>query len=163
MDVLVCAAQVPFMRGGLEMLVDNLVGEGLWRYWFVEVVVQLLLLLTVVLAVRPVRDLERRAPFGFALALLGASLAARFGVTPLGEPVEAMYRTDTVAWVFAAGWAAQRARSAAERLLVALAVLVAVPGFFDGTTRALVVAGGLLVGVGARASATRSISVQSVS
>ena len=25
MDVLVCAAQVPFMRGGLEMLVDNLV------------------------------------------------------------------------------------------------------------------------------------------
>jgi glycosyltransferase involved in cell wall biosynthesis len=26
MDVLVCAAQVPFMRGGLEMLVDNLVG-----------------------------------------------------------------------------------------------------------------------------------------
>jgi acyl carrier protein len=126
------------------LLVDNVVGEGLWRYWFVEVVVQLLVVLTVVLAVPSVRDAERRAPFRFALALLGASLALRFGLTPLGAPAEAMYRTDTVAWVFFAGWAAQRASTFGQRALVVAAAMVALPGFFDGSTRSIVVAAGLL-------------------
>jgi acyl carrier protein len=126
------------------LLVDNVLGEGLWRYWFVEVVVQLLVVLTVVLAVPSVRDLERRAPYRFALALLGAALVLRFGLTPLGTPSEAMYRTDTVAWVFFAGWAAQRAATFGQRALVVTAVMVALPGFFDGSTRSAVVAAGLL-------------------
>ncbi len=126
------------------LLVDNVAGEGLWRYWFVEILVQLLALMAVVLAVRPVRELERRQPFGFALALLVAALLVRHGVSPFGQPVEPMYRTDSAAWLFFAGWAAQRAGTAWQRALVAAAVAVSVPGFFDGSTRALVVAAGLL-------------------
>ena len=126
------------------LLVDNVAGEGLWRYWFVEILVQLLALMAVVLAVRPVRKLERRQPFGFALALLVAALLVRHGVSPFGEPIEPMYRTDSAAWLFFAGWAAQRAGTAWQRALVAVAVAVSVPGFFDGSTRALVVAAGLL-------------------
>ena len=57
-----------------------------------------------------------------------------------------MYRTDSAAWLFFAGWAAQRAGTAWQRaLVVAGAVALSVPGFFDGSTRALVVAAGLLV------------------
>ena len=126
------------------LLVDNVAGEGLWRYWFIEILLQLLLVLVVVMAVRPVRELERRRPFGFALALLGAALLVRHGVSPFGAPVEPMYRTDTAAWLFFAGWAAQRATTTWQRALVAGGVAVAVPGFFDGSTRALVVAAGVL-------------------
>ena len=127
------------------LLVDNVAGEGLWRYWFVEILVQLLVLMAVVLTVRPVRSLERRWPFGFAFALLAVALLVRHGVSPFGEPIEPMYRTDSAAWLFFAGWAAQRAGTAWQRVLVAGAVALSVPGFFDGSTRALVVAAGLLV------------------
>ena len=128
------------------LLVDNVAGEGLWRYWFVEILVQLLVVLTVVLAVRPVRDLERRRPFGFAVGSCSARLLVRHGSRRSGQPIEPMYRTDTAAWLFFAGWAAQRAGTTGQRVLVAGAVaLVGVPGFFDGSTRGLVVAAGLLV------------------
>ena len=39
--------------------------EGRWHYWFIEVVVQVLLLTTLLLAIGPVRRLERRFAYGF--------------------------------------------------------------------------------------------------
>jgi acyl-CoA synthetase (AMP-forming)/AMP-acid ligase II/peptidoglycan/LPS O-acetylase OafA/YrhL len=127
------------------LLVDNVAGDGLWRYWYVEVLLQLLVLLTFVLGVRGLREAERRAPFGAALAVLGATLAVRFALVPWPQPDEPMYRTDTVAWLFALGWAAERARQPLQRALVSVAVLVAVPGFFDAPARAWLVAIGLVV------------------
>ena len=48
-----------------------------WHYWFVEAMVQLLILLAVLLAVGPIRRLERRFQYLFPLALLCGALALR--------------------------------------------------------------------------------------
>jgi peptidoglycan/LPS O-acetylase OafA/YrhL len=127
------------------LLLDNVAGDGLWRYWYVEVLLQLLVVLAVVLGVRGVREAERRAPFAAALAVLGAALVLRFGWLPLWPaPEEPMYRTDTVAWLFVLGWAAQRAERPAERALLTAIALGSVAGFFDSPGRGLLVAAGLL-------------------
>jgi acyl-CoA synthetase (AMP-forming)/AMP-acid ligase II len=127
------------------LLIDNVAGDGLWRYWYAEVLVQLLLGLTLLFGVRSVREAERRRPFAFCAALLGATLAIRFGWSPIGEPAEAMYRTDTVAWFFVLGWAVQRASTNLQRALVTAALVVSVPGFFDSPQRGVVVGVGLVL------------------
>jgi peptidoglycan/LPS O-acetylase OafA/YrhL len=126
------------------LLVDNVFGDGLWRYWYIEVLLQLLVVLTIVFGLGSMRDVERRRPFAFAMVLLVGALAVRYGLAPWALPDEPMYRTDTVAWLFLVGWAAARASQPAQKAAVTLAAIVAVPGFFDSAGRGLVVALGLL-------------------
>ena len=62
-------------------LVNNYFGppthhEGRWHYWFIEAVVQVLVVVTAVLAVPSVRRFERRRPYVFALLLVGARTGA---------------------------------------------------------------------------------------
>ena len=56
-------------------LVNNYLGpvthlDGRWHYWFIEAMVQVLVLVTALLAIGPVRRLERRFPYLFPLLLL---------------------------------------------------------------------------------------------
>jgi acyl-CoA synthetase (AMP-forming)/AMP-acid ligase II len=125
------------------LLVDNVAGDGLWRYWYVEVLLQLLVVLTVAFSLRAVRDLERRWPFALALVALGIGLVLRFA-QPYGSPDEPMYRTDTVAWIFLLGWAIQRARTVPQRLLLSAVTVVGTIGFFDAFDRGRYVALGIL-------------------
>jgi hypothetical protein len=130
------------------LLVNDYAGTGLWEYWFVEVIVQTLLVFALALSVPSVRSLERRWPVGFAFALLGAALAIRFdvlGVLGAGLGRHPMYRTDTLLWLFLVGWVAQRAASRWHRLLLSTLIVLAVPGFFDKEGRANLVLAGLLV------------------
>jgi acyl-CoA synthetase (AMP-forming)/AMP-acid ligase II len=115
-----------------------------WRYWFVEALVQILVASTLLFTVAPVRRLERAQPFWFATGLLAVGLALR---EVLGSStVHAIYRPHTVLWVFVLGWAAQRARTDAHRLLVSALALLAVPGTFgEGAREAVIVAGLLLL------------------
>lgn len=126
------------------LLVDNVAGDGIWRYWFIEVLWQILAVLALVGCLRGFRDRERRQPFGTAMVVLAGALVLRYGLSPLGAAHEPMYRTDTVAWLFALGWASQRAERLWQRLLVTAVALLAVPGFFDSPERGRLVALGLL-------------------
>jgi acyl-CoA synthetase (AMP-forming)/AMP-acid ligase II/peptidoglycan/LPS O-acetylase OafA/YrhL len=126
-------------------LVNNYTADGTWRYWywFVEVLAQVLLVVAAVLAVPPVRRLEARAPFPFALTLLAITLAV--ATIPMGDPANDIYRTHSVAFLFVLGWLACLATTTPTRLLVSLVAVVSVPLFLDGTSRELIVVGGLVL------------------
>jgi hypothetical protein len=80
-----------------------------WGYWFVETLVQILLVLALVLAVPAVARAQRRAPFAFACAALGVALAA-VAVDDGGNTfTERLMSPHTVLWLFVLGWLVQKA------------------------------------------------------
>jgi len=119
--------------------------DARWRFWFVEALVQILVVLALVLWVPAVRRAERAAPFLVPLGLLAASLLMRFDVVAGGEATRRDARPHTVLWLFALGWLSHRADTTPRRLLVSGAVLATVPGFFGQPAREAVVAAGLLL------------------
>ncbi|MGI8808427.1 MAG: AMP-binding protein [Acidimicrobiales bacterium] len=114
-------------------------------YWFVQSLVAILGLATLVLAVAPVRRLERRWPFGLAVGAGIGALAFRFELLGLEDSLYPFSRPHLIFWLFALGWAAARANTAGRRLVVSVLVLAAVPGFFDKPSRDMIVIGGLLL------------------
>ena len=98
------------------------------------------------LAVSWVDRIERAAPFGFALGVLGLGLAMRYGLAGIEAGPTERYTPSIVLWFFALGWAAAKAVRGWKRLIVSLILLAAVPGFFDDAHReAFIVAGVLLL------------------
>lgn len=126
------------------LLTNNYLADGVWRYWywFVEVLVQVLLLAAVAFAVPGVRRLERRHPFRFALAVLFGALALRH--VPMGDPANDIYRTHSVLWLFALGWLVHRSTTAHQKALVSVLAVLAVPTFFAEPSRDAVVTAGIL-------------------
>jgi acyl-CoA synthetase (AMP-forming)/AMP-acid ligase II len=127
------------------VLVHGQVGAGTeWRYWFIEALVQILAVAGLVFAVPAARRIERRHAFGFALAVLVAALAIRFDLLGLPDLHRRIYRPYEVLWLFAVGWAAARASSWAQRLVVTAFIVPAVPDFFGQPGREALVLAGLL-------------------
>ena len=134
---------------GTILLVNNYTGDasfsnGRWHYWFIEALVQMLLVAALLFAVPAARRWEARAPFAFVAALLAPALLLRFEVIALGEPTRAIFQPHAVVWLFLLGWAVHRATTPARRVAVSAALLAATPGFFGDPVREAVVAGGLL-------------------
>lgn len=112
-----------------------------WHFWFIESLVYIQVAILLLLAVPLVSRLERRFPFGLPMALVGLGLVTRYQLVPgveLATPLE-------VFWLFALGWAAAKATRTGQRLLVSLAVVATLPGFFENQYRVAVVIAGLLV------------------
>jgi hypothetical protein len=135
---------------GAAVLVNNYTGDAAltnrrWEYWFIEALVQVLIVLAVLFAIPGVRALERRRPFAFAVGVLGVLLIVRFALAPLAGDVNAVFMPHWVAWVFALGWVVQRARTSGQRMMATILVVALIPGFFDDPVREGVVAGGLLL------------------
>lgn len=137
-------------RPATVLLVNNFGGDAAWsvhwQFWFIEAVTWTMLVLAAVFAIPYVDRLERRHPFGFALGVLGAALAAR--VAFLGG-VEAhateRYTTLMVVWCIALGWLVARSGTLRQRLVTSAVACVAVPGFFGTPSREAVVLVGILV------------------
>ncbi|MFE9023842.1 AMP-binding protein [Streptomyces sp. NPDC007808] len=115
-----------------------------WRYWFVEALVYFLAGLAVVLTIPALDRAERHNPFGFALALVALGLVGRYDPWGLAH-VRTHLSPTVVFFLFALGWAAARARTTGQRLLLTAVTLVSVPGLFPGeqTLRTSIVVGGL--------------------
>lgn len=130
------------------LLLNSVVDTGgwttQWQFWFIEAVVLTVLVLAAVLAIPAVDRLERRAPFGFALGVVGLGLLTRYGVVVVGLGPDRIHTWTVVLWIFALGWAAARATTPRRRLLVAGLVVTTVPGFFGDPPREAVVVGGML-------------------
>lgn len=108
-----------------------------WRFWFVEVLVYILLLLAALMAIPWVDRLERRFPFGFVLGLLALGLLTRYGIVEFGLP-----HTAPAFWLFATGWAIARASRWQHRALLTAVIVATVPGFWDNPGReAIMIAG----------------------
>uniref|UniRef100_UPI00046320D9 AMP-binding protein n=1 Tax=Streptomyces exfoliatus TaxID=1905 RepID=UPI00046320D9 len=108
-------------------------GSGI-HLWFVEALVYILLAMTALLAIPHVHRWERRFPYGLPLTLVGVGLLTRYELVGLPDRTQI---TDavTVFWLFALGWAAARASTVPRRLLVTIAALASIPGFFPGEPR----------------------------
>lgn len=129
------------------LFVHNIVGldpdDFGWRYWFIEALVYILIFSIALLSIGMVDRAERRFPFLFPLALLGASLLLRYDVITLHEGPKEIFTPWMTLWLFALGWAAARAAGWPQRALVVLAAVVATPGFTDNDVRV----GFIVVGV----------------
>lgn len=114
------------------------------RLWFVEVIVWILVGLVLVCWL-PLGDLlERRWPFGFAVAFLAVGLALRYDVLGLGFGQSAWF-TLLAFWFFAVGWAAAKASRVWQRLAVTVALAVSVVGYFGNPNREVLVFAGLVL------------------
>ncbi|WP_206665750.1 AMP-binding protein [Pedococcus bigeumensis] len=101
-----------------------------WHYWFIEAITSLLLGTALLMAIPAVDRWERRWPFAFPLALVGVGLLTRYGVL---VPDAGPYRganAYVLIWLFATGWAAARATTTRQRLLVSAIPVLTVPGFW---------------------------------
>lgn len=131
--------------------VDALLGGSVFHplvqgYWFVDALVQILLVLAGLLAVPAVRRRERAHPFGLPAVALAGALSLL--LLPSADPsvVPDVYSTHRVLWLVLLGWLVQRADTRPRRCGVALvAVLAVVPFLGLDHGRAAVVVGGLLV------------------
>ncbi|EFC80838.1 AMP-binding protein [Parafrankia sp. EUN1f] len=128
------------------LLVDNYARDGVPGYWFVEVLVQTLLVLAALFAIPAVRRLERRHDFAVAVAVLGAALVASLAADPDvsgGFPTR-LYVTHGALWFFVLGWAAQRATTGRRKVFVIAVAAGMLPGYFDDAIRETIVGAGLL-------------------
>ncbi|WP_205855610.1 AMP-binding protein [Phytoactinopolyspora endophytica] len=111
-----------------------------WHFWFVEILVYILVGLAILMAIPPVDRLERRFPFGFAVVLVAFGMLTRFELVELSVP----YMLPAF-WLFALGWAAARAATVSQRLLLTAVTVASVPGFFDNFPREAVMIGAIVL------------------
>jgi len=114
------------------------------RLWFVEVLVWTLVALALLFWLPAVDRLERRWPFAVAGTFLAVGLALRYDVAGLHMGHDAWF-TMLAFWFFAAGWAAGKASTALQRVLVSVVLIVGVRGYFDDAVREVLVTTGLLL------------------
>ncbi|SNQ47772.1 AMP-dependent synthetase and ligase [Frankia canadensis] len=113
-------------------------------YWYIEVLVQILLVLGAAAAIPAVRRFERRRPFAAAAVVLALALAANQFAQDRDDFPEQFYTAHGAAWLFVLGWLAHRAVTRTRRLAVLALVLLLVPGYFTNLTRDTIVTAGLL-------------------
>jgi acyl-CoA synthetase (AMP-forming)/AMP-acid ligase II len=127
------------------LLLNRFLDPAAWGYWYVETLVQILMLLALLFAVPGVRRLERAHPTAFACAVLAAGLVGRLFPDTGNEFSDRLMSAHLVLWLFAVGWLAARAHGAGARIATAVLVVLLVPGFFEHPLRDTVVTGGLLL------------------
>ncbi len=101
-----------------------------WHYWFIEAITSLLLGTAVLMSIPAIDRWERRWPLAFPLALVAGGLVTRYHLL---VPDAGHYRganAYVLIWLFATGWAAARARTTRQRLLVSAIPVLTVPGFW---------------------------------
>ncbi|MEZ0342567.1 AMP-binding protein [Mycobacterium sp. pV006] len=109
------------------------------RLWFIEVLVWTLVVLALLFWLPALDRAERRYPFGVAAASLAVGMVLRYGP---GAVPDAKF-TMLAFWFFALGWAAAKARTAAQRAAVTVVLVVGMIGYFDDPLRAALVLSGL--------------------
>ena len=114
------------------------------RLWFVEVLVWTLIALAAAFLIPAVDRLERRSPFAFAAVLLAVGMALRYDILQLNLGRDAWF-TMLAFWFFAAGWAAAKASTTWQRVLVTVVLTVGLYGYFDSTLREAMVLAGLVL------------------
>ncbi|MFD3804460.1 AMP-binding protein [Streptomyces sp. NPDC058619] len=116
-------------------LLDSVLGpedsETGMHFWFIEALVYILIVAAALLALPLADRAERRFPYGLPLTLAALGLLTRYDLLGLPDRTR-MPDAVTVFWLFALGWAAAKARTKTQRIVVTAAALATVPGFFPG-------------------------------
>ncbi|WP_238009547.1 AMP-binding protein [Dactylosporangium sp. AC04546] len=142
--VLLTADYAPANIALLSSIVGQRPASADWHFWFVEAIVYILLAMLALTSIPAVDRTERRFPFATPMLLMAAGLVTRYDLPNLaahGKVPPAL----VVFWLFALGWAAAKATTTWQRLLVTAATLATVPGFFGDPQREALVAAGLVL------------------
>lgn len=115
-----------------------------WQFWFMDALIWSTLIALLAVSWRPVSDLERRAPFGFALGVLALTATVRWVTVGIQTDPMQRYQVPVVAMFFALGWLIARAVTIPQKLLATASTLALVPGFFGQPGRELLIIGGLV-------------------
>lgn len=114
-------------------------------YWFIEILIQILVVAALAFSVPKLRAAHRISPYLFAVAALTLALYLRFGLDAVWNTEHLGFKVFHMSfWLFAIGWVAEQSRFFWQRLALSALVLVTVPGFFDSISRTLVIIGGVL-------------------
>ena len=129
---------------GSLFLVNNYFGspwrrDGRWEYWYFEAFIQIFLALTLLFAFRPVRRLERRWPFGFVAVALVPATVVGLEVVEFADGYNSIFRPHTTVWFVLLGWAAYRASTRLQRVLVTVTLIGGAFVVFDRWQQAVMV------------------------
>jgi acyl-coenzyme A synthetase/AMP-(fatty) acid ligase len=102
-----------------------------WQFWFLEAVIWTLAGLAVALTIPSLRRFDLGHPFAAAMAFVAITGALRYGLVGVHAGPLDRYSVPVVAWCFALGWAAARAETMRDRLIVLVTSVVLLAGFFD--------------------------------
>ncbi|MFN6121146.1 MAG: AMP-binding protein [Actinomycetes bacterium] len=132
------------------LLVNDLFGpaehlDEVWNFWFLEVLVQLTVLLMVGLSIPFLRAWERRRPYAFVLALVVLSAAFRWEPLQIGGWFNTIHRPHGAALLFLLGWLVHRSRTPLTRVATTIVTVVALAGYFREPRRDAFVIAGLLL------------------
>ncbi|MBA4011945.1 MAG: AMP-dependent synthetase [Phenylobacterium sp.] len=109
------------------LLVSNVFGRFgsfLEPYWFLEVLLQCMVILALLFAIGPVRRFAVRKPWEFGLALLAGALACRVIASLILPHEYLLERTpDSVFYLLAFGWCLHRATTTTRKLMLTVACL----------------------------------------
>lgn len=126
-------------------LVNGSEWDDQWQLWFLESLVWITAAALALTCVPVLHRLERRTPFRFALAVLAVAAVARFAEVGLRAGPTQRYTTLVVAFFFVLGWAAARATTTRQRVLVTVLAAALTIGFFGQPHREVIVLGGFLL------------------
>ncbi|WP_407840507.1 AMP-binding protein [Streptomyces sp. DSM 116496] len=117
------------------LLLDSVFGpEGSktgMHFWFIEALVYVLIAAVALLSLPVVDRAERRFPYALPLTIAAIGLLPRYDLLGLPDRTQ-IPDAITVFWLFALGWAAAKSSSARQRLVVTVAAVATVLGFFPG-------------------------------
>lgn len=142
-----CRALLHNVRFVDILLVGSLLPPLVAGYWFVDALVQILLVLALLFTLPALRHLESRHPFGFAAGVLSLAVLGRFFPSAYGWWFTVdLYSTQVVLWLFVLGWMTHRATTTSQCWMTVAATLVLVPTFFGADAlRTVIDVGGLLL------------------
>ncbi|WP_439815626.1 AMP-binding protein [Zavarzinia sp. CC-PAN008] len=113
------------------LLASNFVGRfgtAMEAFWFLECLLQCLLLVGGLFLLPPVRALARAAPWGFAMGLFGLAVALRLGVPLVWNADHLWGRVPHMQLVtLALGWAVFASRTGPQKLVVAACAIALMP------------------------------------
>jgi acyl carrier protein len=106
-----------------------------WRYWYLEAIVQIMVVLAVALWFPAIRRAARRHPFALPMGLAVVALVTRYQVVTIGPELRRFHMAPSILWLFLAGWAAHRADTTLQRVAVTAYAVVCIHGFFGDPLR----------------------------
>jgi hypothetical protein len=126
------------------LLINNMVGRSVdrWGYWFIEALVQILVVLAALSAVPALARLDRQWSFAVPTVAAAAGLLVRFDLIDVST-TQRTTRAHEVFWLFALGWAAARATTWWHRVIVTALAAIGIAGYFGHPSRELIVFGGV--------------------
>ena len=101
-------------------------------FWFIQVLVQLMLIMALILSFRRVREFASKSPFQFGVWLLALSVVLNFGISFWWDTSHLFNRLPHLKlWMFALGWCVYFADSVMRRgIVVGLIVILSIPVVF---------------------------------